>query len=49
MKLLKTILLFVAVGFLTAFTLKSKESGYKIGDVIEDFSLKNIDDTMVSL
>ena len=25
------------------------EKGYKIGDIIEDFTLKNIDDTMVSL
>lgn len=31
-----------------AFTTKPK-AGYKIGDTIEDFRLKNIDDSMVSL
>ena len=32
----------------TAFSTRT-ENGYKIGDTIEDFSLKNIDDKMVSL
>ena len=32
-----------------AFTLKSDDFGYKVGDNIEDFKLKNIDDKMVSL
>ncbi|MFK8058715.1 MAG: thioredoxin family protein [Polaribacter sp.] len=40
--------LFVAV-VTTAFTLKTDESGYKVGNVIENFTLKNIDDKMVSL
>jgi len=31
-----------------AFTVKT-EKGYKVGDTIEDFTLKNIDDKMVSL
>jgi peroxiredoxin len=49
MKLLKLIVLITSIGLLTAFTLKSVDAGYKIGDSIEDFSLKNTDDTMVSL
>ncbi|MAD97228.1 MAG: thioredoxin family protein [Flavobacteriaceae bacterium] len=48
MKNLKTVLvLFVAV-MLYAFT-GSTEEGYKVGDTIEDFRLKNVDDSMVSL
>ena len=31
-----------------AFTVKT-EKGYKVGDTIEDFTLKNIDNKMVSL
>jgi peroxiredoxin len=34
--------------FIMAFTVK-KEQGYSVGDTVEDFSLKNIDDQMVSL
>jgi peroxiredoxin len=49
MKLLKLIVLITSIGFLTAFTLKSVDAGYKIGDSIQDFSLMNINDTMVSL
>lgn len=49
MKLLKSILLLTVVGLLTAFTLKINETGYKVGDTIEDFSLKNIDNKMMSL
>jgi peroxiredoxin len=49
MKKIKTILFLVAAFLATvAFTLKTN-SGYSIGDTIEDFSLKNIDDKMVSL
>ncbi|RCS28283.1 thioredoxin family protein [Polaribacter sp. WD7] len=48
MKTLKSILLFAAVAITFAFGIKT-EGGYKIGDTIEDFSLKNIDDKMVSL
>jgi peroxiredoxin len=33
----------------TAFTLKTSNNGYKIGDTIEDFSLKNVDEKMISL
>lgn len=49
MKAFKIILLLVVVGLTAAFTLKTVESGYNIGDKVEGFSLKNIDDKMVSL
>ena len=49
MKILKHVLVFAVVGLLTAFTLKTAEDGYKVGDTIEDFSLKNIDNEMISL
>ncbi len=49
MKAIKTILLVTVIGFTTAFTLKTDKSGYNVGDKVEDFSLKNIDDKMVSL
>ncbi len=49
MKLLKTLLLFIACISITAFTLKTDTKGYQVGDTIEDFSLKNIDGKMVSL
>lgn len=41
-------LLFIAI-CVSAFTLKSDKGGYKIGDIAEDFTLKNIDGKMVSL
>jgi peroxiredoxin len=49
MKFIKLIVVITSIGWLTAFTLKSADTGYRIGDSIEDFSLKNTDDTMVSL
>ncbi len=49
MKKLKTLLVLAIVAISTvAFTVKT-ENGYKVGDKIEDFNLKNIDDKMVSL
>ncbi len=49
MKIIKRIPVLVLMVLLTfAFTTKPK-AGYKIGDIIEDFRLKNIDDSMVSL
>ena len=48
MKKIKSILLVAVLLATTAFTLKTN-TGYEVGDTIEDFSLKNIDDTMVSL
>lgn len=47
MKHLKTILLLAFVSVLSAFTLTGK--GYKVGDIADDFRLKNIDGKMVSL
>lgn len=48
MKTIKTILVVAVVVLVSAFTTKSNY-GYKVGDTIEDFKLKNIDGTMVSL
>ncbi|APZ47747.1 thioredoxin family protein [Polaribacter reichenbachii] len=49
MKTIKNILLLaVVVITATAFTLKS-DSGYQIGDKIEDFKLKNVDGDFLSL
>ena len=49
MKTIKAILLLVIVIIITAaFTVKT-EKGYNVGDKIENFKLKNIDDKMVSL
>lgn len=49
MKLLKSTLLLISFIITTSFTLNIDKKGYKIGDTIEDFTLKNIDDKMVSL
>jgi peroxiredoxin len=49
MKIIKSIVVLIVVGFLTAFTLKTVDTSFKIGDTIEDFSLMNTDDSMVSL
>ena len=48
MKILKPILLIVAVVITTAFTLHVSK-GYKVGDIVEDFKLKNVDGKMVSM
>jgi peroxiredoxin len=49
MKTIKnTLILAMLILMTTAFSTRT-ENGYKIGDTIEDFSLKNIDDKMVSL
>jgi peroxiredoxin len=49
MKTLKLSLLLIVFATVTAFTLKNTSEGYKIGDTATDFSLKNIDNKMVSL
>ena len=49
MKVLKSVLVAVVFAVTTAFTVNSVTPGYKIGDIVEDFSLKNIDDSFVSL
>lgn len=50
-KTIKLISAIVIVLFISAFTINktSTSEGYKIGDVAEDFSLKNVDGKMVSL
>ena len=49
MKSIKSILLLVVVAVSAASFTTKTDSGYKVGDTIEDFSLINIDDTKVSL
>lgn len=49
MKTLKLSLVLIVFATVTAFTLKNTSEGYKIGDTATDFSLKNIDNKMVSL
>ena len=44
----KTILLLLIAATTAAFSTKLIK-GYKVGDTIEDFKLKNIDNKMVSL
>lgn len=48
MKTFKITLLLLVVATISAFTVNPSK-GYKVGDEATDFSLKNIDDTMVSL
>lgn len=48
MKTIKSILLICIFALTAAFTINT-DKGYKIGDKIEDFSLKNTNDKMVSL
>jgi peroxiredoxin len=49
-KILKLITVFAVVIFASAFTNTiTNNQGYDVGDVIEDFKLKNIDGSMVSL
>lgn len=49
MKILKSVLVVFVFVVGTAFTIHNVKEGYAIGDVVEDFSLKNIDGTNVSL
>ncbi|WGH76800.1 thioredoxin family protein [Tenacibaculum tangerinum] len=48
MKIARILLMLVIVATAFAFT-NTSSTGYKVGDEASDFSLKNIDDTMVSL
>ncbi|WP_298498943.1 thioredoxin family protein [uncultured Algibacter sp.] len=49
-KFVKLVPVAILLLFISAFTLnKTTHNGYEIGDVAEDFSLKNIDGNMVSL
>jgi peroxiredoxin len=49
MKTLKTLLAFVALFSLTAFSTLTISDGYKVGDIATDFKLQNVDGKMVSL
>jgi peroxiredoxin len=49
LKTIKILLLAAIVGLITTAFQFKVDKGYKVGDVIEDFTLINIDDTMVSL
>ena len=49
MRIVKISILLLLVAITTAFTLQKENNGYKVGDIIEDFSLKNVDEKMVSL
>lgn len=49
MRKLKISLVLIVFTLITAFGLKSTSEGYKIGDKATDFSLKNIDNKMVSM
>lgn len=49
MKKLKFVAMFLVIGALAAFKSDTAVSGYKVGDVATDFSLKNTDGKMVSL
>lgn len=48
MKTIKIILMLLVVASISAFT-NDNSRGYKVGDEASDFTLKNIDDKMVSL
>ncbi len=48
MNTIKLVGLFLVVGLLAAFTAKPL-AGYKVGDIATDFSLKNVNNKMVSL
>jgi|TARA_B110000090_G_C13286027_1_gene410033 peroxiredoxin len=49
LKTIKILLLAAIFGLITTAFQFKVDKGYKVGDVIEDFTLINIDDTMVSL
>ena len=49
MKTLKILSAFVLMLTLSAFTISDRGDGYKVGDIATDFSLENIDGSMVSL
>jgi len=49
MKTFKTLLAFVALFSLTAFSTITISDGYKVGDIATDFKLQNVNGKMVSL
>jgi len=48
MKTIKILGIFLVVGLLSAFTVKTA-AGYKVGDIATDFSLKNVNNKKVAL
>jgi len=48
MKTIKILGIFLAIGLLSAFTVKTA-AGYKVGDIATDFSLKNVNNKKVAL
>ena len=49
MKTLKIAAMFMLVTLMSAFTLVKSDSGYQIGDIATDFSLKNVNNQKVAL
>lgn len=49
MKILKASFVLILFVIVTAFGLKTTKDGYQIGDAATDFTLKNVDNKMVSL
>jgi hypothetical protein len=49
MKTFKTLLAFVTLFSLSAFSTINISDGYKVGDLATDFKLQNVDGKMVSL
>lgn len=49
MKTIKLSALLILVSVISAFTLVKSDSGYQIGDIAADFSLKNVNEKKVSL
>jgi peroxiredoxin len=49
MKILKVLSAAIVVLVLSAFTIKTGDKGYSVGDIATDFSLENIDGNKVSL
>lgn len=49
MKTLKIASMFVLVCLMSAFTLIKSDSGYQVGDIATDFSLKNVNNKKVAL
>jgi peroxiredoxin len=49
MKILKVLSVIVVALVLSAFTINTDDNGYKVGDIATDFSLENIDGSMVTL
>ena len=49
MKTVKLSALLILVSVISAFTLVKSDSGYQIGDIATDFSLKNVNEKKVSL